>query len=355
MVLSTPPFWNPLLPGPDERADLEPLNLVDPAPAPDTSPFNPSVTTTSLAHSFRVFHPGPTPTQQPIHTLPPPRPPTVTVYTDGSSVLTDEFEHAAGCGIWYSPGNPQNMSLHVPLCLPQTNNAAELLAILHAVNSAPLHSRLHVLTDSQYSLKALTVHLERAEDNGFLGVVNSDIIRSLVSRLCSRPTYTFLTKVKGHSGLEGNEGADAAASLAATLPDPPPDAINTQLQPLLTAQGMKLHTASQAALHQAIVALRKAPIWPATLATLSTIQDTNAPRLGLKPTHSLIWLSLKNKAISRNARTFFWKATHSAYRIGRYWSNIPDLAARSTCLSCNTIETMSHVLTECQGTRQQLI
>ena len=355
LVLATPPFWNPLIPGPDEDANLEPLNSAGLALANGSVAFNSSMTTSSLAHGFRVFYPGPIPTQQPTRPPPPPLPPTITVFTDGSSLQTNEFERAAGCGIWYSPDNPQNMSLRVPSRFPQTNNTAELLAILHAVNLAPPLSRLNILTDSQYSLRALTAHLEKAENDGFLNVANSDIIRPLVSRLRLRPTYTLITKVKGHSGLEGNEGADAAASLGATLPDPPPDSIDTGYQPLLTAQGVKLQTASQATLHRSILALRKVETRPATVATLTAIQNANAPRLGLKPTHPLIWHSLRNKAISRNARTFIWKTIHSAYRVGKYWSNIPEFTARSTCTTCNTIESMSHILTECQGTGQLLI
>ena len=104
--------------------------------------------------------------------------------------------------------------------LPQTNNAAELAAILVAVLDSPLTHRLQIFSDSKYSLDALSRNLEKAEDGGFLRVANAPLLRSLIIHLRYRPTFTTLTKVKAQAGIDGNEGADRLASAAADLAQP---------------------------------------------------------------------------------------------------------------------------------------
>ncbi|KAF8720636.1 hypothetical protein AX14_010832 [Amanita brunnescens Koide BX004] len=74
---------------------------------------------------------------------------------------------------------PRNKSVRLPPLLPQTNNAAELAAILVAVQEAPLTHRVQILSDSKYSLDPVTNNVEKAEDSGFLHTANAPLLRAL--------------------------------------------------------------------------------------------------------------------------------------------------------------------------------
>lgn len=352
LFLQLPPFWNPLLPGPDESAPGEPL--VPPTqPRADTIYFNPSMTTTSITDAFRICLRNPEPPRATQPSRPPLStcsPPSISVYTDGSSQISPQRGHAAGSGVWYGSNDPRNKSIRLPPLLPQTNNAAELAAILVAVQDSPLTHRVQVLSDSKYSLDVLSKNLEKAENAGFLHVANAPLLRSLITHLRSRPTFTTLTKVKAHAGIEGNEGADRLASVAANLAQPHDLDITPKAG--LIANGIKLSTATQALLYRAILAQMDTQPRRATALNLALALEANGTRLGVVPTVAQVWLSLSNKAMSRPARAFLWKCLHGAHRVGSYWSHIPELDQRAKCHICDTEETMSHILTECPASGQ---
>ena len=49
----------------------------------------------------------------------------------------------------------------------------------------------------------------------------------------------------------------------------------------------------------------------------------------------------------------FWKTLVNGYKIGRYWSHIPGYEERAKCATCNTEESMTHILTECRAVGQK--
>ncbi|KAF8665531.1 hypothetical protein AX14_006591, partial [Amanita brunnescens Koide BX004] len=338
LFLQLPPFWNPLLPGPDESTPGEPLNPPTP-PVPDSGTvyFDPCVTVASVTEAFRVCLPTPVPpraTQPSRPLLDTPSPPTISVYTDGSSQLSARQDRIAGSGVWYGHDDPRNKLVRLPPFLPQTNNAAELAAILVAVQDAPPTRRIQVLSDSKYSLDALTKNLKRAEDSGFLYVANSPLL------------------LKGHAGIAGNEGADSLASIAAN-PTHPVHELDVAPRAGLIADGIKLAMATQALLYQSILTRGGTLTRRAAALNLALTQETNKTRLGLTPTPAQVWQSLADKVVSRPARVFLWKCLHGAHRVSQYWSHIPELGQRAECHICNTEESMSHILTECPASGQQ--
>src|ERR1700759_5396400 len=72
-------------------------------------------------------------------------------------------------------------------------------------------------------------------------------------------------------------------------------------------------------------------------------------RVGYTPEPQHIWRSLKNKDLSKNVRAFLWKAIHGAHRCRDFWSHIPNYEQRALCPLCGEIESMDHILTECQN------
>ncbi|KAI1000066.1 putative 6-phosphofructo-2-kinase [Podosphaera aphanis] len=143
---------------------------------------------------------------------------TLTLYTDGSSRGNGQNGARAGVGVYFGDNDPRNVS--EPLKgMPQTNQRAELTAILRALQLCPASVNLRIYTDSSYSINCLTEWYKRWTRNGWKGasgvtVVNQDIImaaRSLMSQRETDNVTTDLIWVRGHQHDPGNEAADRLA------------------------------------------------------------------------------------------------------------------------------------------------
>jgi len=131
----------------------------------------------------------------------------------------------AGIGVWWGPDDPRNIAERCPG--DQTNNRAELIAILRVLETTPISTKpLLIKTDSQYSINCLKTWIFKWKKNGFLSaqgeaVKNAGIIRCTSIQLNMRASYPQkirLQHVKGHSGDAGNDGADAMANIGTLLP-----------------------------------------------------------------------------------------------------------------------------------------
>ena len=104
-----------------------------------------------------------------------------------------------------------------------TNNTAELNALYKALEIAEKmlgsSRRIQILSDSSYSLNAITKWSAGWEKNGWTRkgnqvLANKALISSMYSLYKRLATDVDLTHVKGHSGVEGNELADRLSLLA---------------------------------------------------------------------------------------------------------------------------------------------
>ena len=99
-----------------------------------------------------------------------------------------------------------------------TNNRMELIAAIEGIKAVEMNCQeIVVYTDSQYVCKGITEWLGNWKKNGWKTaarkpVKNDDLWRSL-DDLCNQYTVKWCW-VKGHSGNQGNERADALANLA---------------------------------------------------------------------------------------------------------------------------------------------
>ena len=113
---------------------------------------------------------------------------------------------------------PRNLSerLAGPI---QTNQRAELTAILRALEISPPHQPVRIVTDSQYSINCASVWALSWERKGWKtaageDVKNEDLVRLIRARMAVRDAAgaeTAFKWVKGHSGSIGNEAADRLA------------------------------------------------------------------------------------------------------------------------------------------------
>jgi len=105
----------------------------------------------------------------------------------------------------------------------QTNQRAELTAVLRALDIVPRNRDVVIISDSKYAIDCVTTWFVNWRRNGWKNaagkaVENKDIIENVLSRIEERNRVKVRTDfewIKGHSGANGNEEADKLAVAAA--------------------------------------------------------------------------------------------------------------------------------------------
>lgn len=168
----------------------------------------------------------------------------VRIYTDGSSLNNGQIGANGGVGVWFGPLDKRNIS--EPLTgTKQTNQRAELTALLRALEVGPKDRKLDIVTDSNYAIKCVTEWCIKWRTNNWINsagkpVENKDLVQKVVDMLDERfrlnqyrtgeddvieqrraekagqpwnwgPAAVKFTWVKGHDKDEGNNAADRLA------------------------------------------------------------------------------------------------------------------------------------------------
>lgn len=148
----------------------------------------------------------------------------INVYTDGSCMKKKDGIKC-GYGVYFSGGELKNISKSF-IYEPLTNQRAELYAIykaLRLITKKFIFNKINIYTDSEYSLKSLTIWINAWKKNnwktsGKKEVLNQDIIKKIDDKILSKykDKITF-THVRSHTGKKdihslGNEQADILAT-----------------------------------------------------------------------------------------------------------------------------------------------
>ncbi|KAJ9519805.1 hypothetical protein QJQ45_013498 [Haematococcus lacustris] len=134
-------------------------------------------------------------------------------YSDGSCIKTSGADPArVGAGV-YIPEN--NILITVALDDPESNtiNKAELTAIYAALKAGAKR----IATDSLCSLYQIRRAL--ANPMSLITHRHKDILTAIATLIIDSPAMIQFYKVRAHSGIIGNEGADALAKHAALHPE----------------------------------------------------------------------------------------------------------------------------------------
>ena len=146
------------------------------------------------------------------------------IYTDGSA-----NHHSAGYGFWtpsYSPPQTDTAELNWRawwsrlwergkevyacgrVCGELTAQRGEVMAVAAALDACP-NVPVRILTDSAY-VCSMECRLGEISANGADGTTHADLWRFIAAENTKRPVS--FTKVKAHTGIEGNEIADILAN-----------------------------------------------------------------------------------------------------------------------------------------------
>jgi ribonuclease HI len=127
----------------------------------------------------------------------------INVYTDGGCSKNGSKKAIAGIGVYFEGKEYSNISKRIEG--KQTNNRAELTAILEALNTVKDDENILIHTDSEYSIKGIT-KINKINKN-------EDLFDQIMKKIKNRKGKTKFNKVKGHTGLkDGNFMADKLAT-----------------------------------------------------------------------------------------------------------------------------------------------
>lgn len=134
------------------------------------------------------------------------------VYTDGSC-LVNPGGAVGWAAVFVDPVQNKELYSHVGGAAAGTNNIAELMGAITALENLPEGVPARVFSDSQYVVNGISVWMPGWEKKDFKGVKNVELWRRL--RELTRFKDVVFQWVRGHNGNEFNEVADVLAGTAA--------------------------------------------------------------------------------------------------------------------------------------------
>ena len=147
------------------------------------------------------------------------------VYTDGACTNNGKANARAGFGVYFGKDDPRNVS--EAYNGPQTNNVAELLAIIKALSILRQEiedgKKIVIYSDSTYSIRCCTDYGEKCEKKNWMKKKGVEIPNAKIVKVaygfCKGKKNIVFHHIDAHTGLQdrhslGNENADRLANLA---------------------------------------------------------------------------------------------------------------------------------------------
>jgi ribonuclease HI len=254
--------------------------------------------------------------------------------------------------VWFGHNDPRNSATRIP-GEAQSNQVGEIAAIIIAASAVSPYQPLKIITDSKYVIEGLTEHLGKWEDDGWIGIKNAKFFKKAAYLLRHRRAKTKFLWTKGHSGNEGNEESDRLAKEGASKQEE--DELDLEIPVEFESQGTKLATLTQAKAYQGIMEKMEVEQRRAARINLQLTREAIHQTTSELESDPAIWCSIRKPVFRTLIQQFLFKTIHNTHMTGKYWRNIPNCEDREMCATCNTTDSMSHILTQCRENDTQLI
>ena len=272
----------------------------------------------------------------------------IILYTDGSSTKNGAENSIGGAGIWHEEDSLFNRSIRIP-GKGVTNNEAELTAIMEAVKMN-CTAKMTIRSDSKMVLDGIIKNHKNWEDNDWLDIENRKKWEELLYRLRQRRGPTVFRWVKGHDKEEGNEMADKLAEEGTRKVQE--DVITYFKDKKFTVRGARLSEMTQKKAYRLIVRKKKRTKNERRDVNLINTKDEIERLSGYRPSTKQLWKGMRNEDIRSKVNDLLWTMMHERIRCGKYFQNIPGWEEKQYC-QCGEVETIDHILLECQMGRNQ--
>ena len=265
-------------------------------------------------------------------------------YIETAQARKKNRDPRTGCGIRLEREiQVTNLAIRVT---PRPKPAADITALIIALQSTPDFAPLHIKTTSSALIKTFTEELTTLEQGGWFGTPNATLIRTATALLRRRSARTTMQWFgKKNLSIENQETKNIArrAMMKPTITETP-----TKIPDRFNLTGAELATITQASAYRAIRETKKIEHTETTTSNIANVEKGIQNLSGFRPEVQQIWRTLRDKAIERPVSDFLWKVAHGIHKVGKYWKNIPGFEERGQCPKCETTETMEHILFECQ-------
>jgi len=136
------------------------------------------------------------------------------IYTDGACEANGRGGAKGGIGVYWGPNHPMNVS--EPLLGRQTNNRAEIMAVVRALNQCRSSGTksVTICTDSKFLIRGITQWIHKWKTNGWKLSTGGDVINKedfVMLDEAQQGLNVEWVHVRGHRGILGNEEADKLA------------------------------------------------------------------------------------------------------------------------------------------------
>lgn len=236
-----------------------------------------------------------------------------------------------------------------------TKVSASLIAIILTSIKCSINTPLTIYIRSGMVLDLLTKDMEKMEDEGFYGIQDAGLLRTLVGQLRMHRASIALYNLTDELIFQQETLARSLATNALTR-----DRIMT-LPPIpeeLHLTGARLSSMTQALAYKTIKSMTECPERPRTQKMLKDIMQHIKNSEGRMVEGKTIWKGIRNKDFSKKVKIFLWKLTHDAYKVGQYWDRPTmnqELKSRAFCKHNNNIDSMDYILTKCVSPEQDIV
>jgi len=146
------------------------------------------------------------------------------VYTDGACSNNGKADALAGIGIFFGIGDSRNLSKKIKG--KQTNNAAELTAIIETYNIIENDiisgKNIAIVSDSEYAIKCISSYGEKCSKKDWnVDIPNKELVKTAYDLYKDKKNVRFI-HIKAHTNNTdvhsiGNDNADKLANIAIGL------------------------------------------------------------------------------------------------------------------------------------------